>query len=159
VPETATVNSKHRDCYGQAVVVFLAISLGSLPVFSSQTAQATVILTSQLNGGESEGEFKCRGTIHGYVAFARPYQGSHLLESIWYGPGGVVMEKTKTALDGGRNLQTAYVALQFDEKTRGPFRPIPVQGDNTALNGRWTLEVRWDGQTALRRPFTLHCPS
>ena len=121
-----------------------------------------LLLTSQDNGMAPEDTFSCSGTIHGFLTLRQPQVGSHLLEAIWTGPSGRVIEHSRDELTypapGGR---TAAVRLEFIKEGKRIWNPVSVQDpgdeDRALYDGSWRVEVRWDHQTLARSTFEVRC--
>ena len=121
-----------------------------------------LVLTSQENGTEPQGTFNCSGTIHGYLTFPQAEIGKHILEGIWTGPNGRVVQHSRDELNyippGSR---TAEVWLRFTKEGGRLWNPVSVQDpgdeDRALYDGPWKMEVRWDDRTIARSTFQIHC--
>jgi hypothetical protein len=121
-----------------------------------------LILTSQENGTEAENTFSCSGTIHGYVTLSKAAIGKHVLEGIWTGPKGTIIQHTRDELNfSPPGSRITEIWLRFTKEGGRLWNPISVQDpgdeDRALYDGSWTIEVRWDDRAFARSVFQIHC--
>jgi hypothetical protein len=121
-----------------------------------------LILTSHESGTEPEGTFSCSGTIHGYVIFPKASIGKHVLEGIWTGPKGTIIQHSRDELNfSPPGSRIAEIWLRFTKEGGRLWNPISVQDpgdeDRALYDGSWKIEVRWDGRTYTQSVFQIHC--
>ncbi len=121
-----------------------------------------LLLTSQENGIDPEDSFSCSGIIHGYLTLPQAAIGEHVLEAIWIGPKGQVIQHSRDEINfvpPGR--RTATVWLKFSSEPGGIWNPFTIQKpsdlDHVAYDGAWKIEVRWDERLFAQSAFQVHC--
>lgn len=141
-----------------AVLVVL-ISLPRTGLATESDARASIVLTSQENGLESQQEFTCHGFIHGYIRLAKREAGEHLLESRWISPSHKVEANSRTTVDFRPARSTAYVWFLFPERSNLFGAPDPKFDQQLmSYHGPWHLEVKWDNETIIQTDFKVRCP-
>ncbi|MCG3205839.1 MAG: hypothetical protein KCHDKBKB_02562 [Elusimicrobia bacterium] len=128
-----------------------------------QTARPPkLILTNKLNGLESASEFSCSEIIHGYLTLPEKAVGAHTIEGIWVMPNGVVAEHSKNQVEfSAPGRQTAYVWLEFQDKSSGTLGDFRSRGDEpdpvNPQNGEWQVKVLWNGRPLVESKFKVKC--
>ncbi|MFN0118064.1 MAG: hypothetical protein ACKVQC_07235 [Elusimicrobiota bacterium] len=124
--------------------------------------QPKLVLTNKFDGLEPVAEFSCSETIHGYITLPKRAVGKHTLEGKWINPNGIEEENFKNDIEflpPGR--QTAYVWLEFQDKSGGTLGDFRSRGDETDLNkphnGEWQVKVLWNGQPLVESKFRVKC--
>jgi len=120
-----------------------------------------LLLTAQDNGMEPQDTFTCSGTIHGYLTFPQKVIGKHMLESIWTGPKGVIVQHARNEVNyPSPGRQTTDVWLRFTPEGL-LWNPLSVQdagdADRAVYDGSWKIQVLWDGRTLTQSHFQVHC--
>jgi hypothetical protein len=159
--------SKNNKIYiGIGIVMMLCI--GNLVLAGLAVAEVphpqVLVLTSQENGTVPEDTFSCSGTIYGYLTFPQTQIGKHVLEGIWTGPKGQVIQQSRNEVDyASPGSRTAFVWLSFSKEGRSLWNPLSIQhaGDEDWLlyDGKWEIEVRWDDHSLAHSAFQVHCPN
>lgn len=147
------------------VQTFLAwITLAALSglAFAETPQPQHFILTSHENGFDSESVFACSGSIHGYLTFPKSEMGKHVLEGIWIGPKGLVVQHSRDDVNyPPPGHRTAAIWLQFTKEGGHIWNPLSVQApedsDRMAYDGPWKVKVRWDDQEVAQSEFQVHC--
>lgn len=121
-----------------------------------------LLLTSMENGMEPQDAFSCSGTIHAYLTLRQAEIGSHVLEGIWVGPDGRVVQHSRDELNfPPPGYRTVSVWLAFTKEGRRLWNPVSVQDpgdeDRALYDGSWKIEVRWDDRTLARSVFKVQC--
>jgi|GEM_PF-2179664 len=148
-----------------AIVFLVLISLVT-PSWTAPTSERKfppkIVLTSIVNGLESEKTFSCHGYIHGYLTLPEKAVGLHVLEGVWRMPNGAVNQHTRIPVDFAHpGRQTAYVWFQFHDESGGILNAARSEGNLESnikdYNGEWLLEVRWNEITLLKTNFNVKC--
>jgi hypothetical protein len=121
-----------------------------------------LLLTAQDNGTDPQDAFACSGIIHGYLTFPKTVVGKHVLEAIWTGPHGKVVQHSRDEINyAPPGHRTATIWLKFSQEDGGIWNPFAIQKptdlDHAAYDGPWTLEVRWDEKPFTQSAFQVHC--
>jgi hypothetical protein len=121
-----------------------------------------LLLTAQENGTEPQNTFPCSGLIYGYVTLPQKARGQHILEGIWTGPKGTIVQHSRDEVrfpDLGS--RAADVWLRFTDEGGHLWNPLsvsaPADENGLAYDGAWKVEVRWDERTIARSDFTIQC--
>jgi hypothetical protein len=91
--------------------------------------------------------YTCAQKIYAHVHLDRLPPGEHRLEARWLLPNGKVQEETTLKLQA--HAQDAVVWMEA-------ARPAIFSG-SVAWTGRWTVEIRLDGQSLQTLPFQMTC--
>lgn len=121
-----------------------------------------LLLTSQENGTDPQDNFSCSNVIYGYLTLPKEEVGQHIVEAIWIGPRGTIVQHSRDEVDfllPGR--RTASVWLKFPPDERSLWNPFSIQNppdsNHLAYDGLWKVEVRWDNQVFTRSAFKVQC--
>jgi hypothetical protein len=99
----------------------------------------------------------CNDKVYAFLRVPPKSSGSHLLEGRWYRPDVRQQEYTKIPLELGlRSPQVLDLWLQF-ERVNDAVNPWFTHADDEAFDGRWTLDVFWDGKKIASTRFMVRC--
>jgi len=141
--------------------LFFIISLQAGLMRAEIPQPPLLLLTAKENGVEPQNTFDCSDPIHGYITLPEKAFGKHILEGIWTGPKGTVIQHSQDEVNfpaSGR--RSAEIWLRYNKS--GPlWDPLSIQdsgeGDRTIYHGPWKIEVLWDGRRLAQESFEMYC--
>jgi hypothetical protein len=138
-------------------VVCLASLTGSL-VLLPMISSAQILLTNRPNGLEPTETFACSDRVYAYVTLPTPQVGEHKLEGRWISPTGEVKEAVQKSMKlRAPGQQIVYVWLDFGEEG-GLLGSVRDANENpSAHDGKWKVQVLWDGKPAATSDFEVKC--
>ena len=146
----------------RSMVLLFFVILSQAGLVRAEIPQPPVLLlTAKDNGTESQSTFACSGPIHGYITLPEKAVGKHILEGIWTGPHGKVIQHSRNeVIFPASGRRTAEIWLQFTQEHlfRNPFSvQDPGDADRALYDGTWNVVLRWDDRLIAQSAFQIRC--